>query len=195
MSRTLLPACATLLLVVACAANPWAVDRFEAPEADVAGKRSFAWRDGEVGAPLIKQPAIAADTQARMRTAITDGLKLKGYVETADATAADMVVSFQVSGARRFVASDERRIGAPTPNDVLTPGGMPPLPASELPPEKSIREGTVVVFAEDPRSGRLVWRGLVNAEIRVSSIDRTVDQVIDMGRHITQDFPARRTTP
>jgi hypothetical protein len=195
MIQRLLPALAALALVAACGANPWAVDSYEAPEADVAGKRTFVWKAGDVGAPLIKQPQDAADTEIRMRAAVTEELARKGYVETNDAAGADMTVSFQVSGARRFVASDERRIGAPSPNELLTPGNVPPLPASELPREKSVREGTVVVFAEDPASGRLMWRGLVNAEIRVSSLDRTVNQVIDMGRHIAQGFPARRTGP
>lgn len=194
MIRSLLPAFAALMLLGACAVNPWTVDSYEAPEADVAGKRTFVWRNGEVGAPLIKRPAVAADTQARLREAITHELTLKGYVETTDAAAADMVVSFQVSGARRFEPSDQRRIGAPSPNEVLTPGNVRPPPASEVPREVSVREGNVMVFAEHPSSGQLMWRGLVSAEIRTSSLERTVDKVIDAGRHIAQGFPARRTT-
>jgi len=184
-----------LALVAACGGNPWVVDSYQAPEADVAARRSFAWRAGEVGAPLIKRPQAAADAQARMRAVIAQELLQKGYVEAANPAAADMTVSFQVTGARRFVENDQRRIGAPSPNEVLTPGGVPPPPASELPREKSVRDGTVVVFAEDPASGRLMWRGLVNAEIRVSSLDKTVDQVVDMARHIAQGFPARRAAP
>ncbi len=194
MIRSPLPALAVLVLLTACAVNPWTVDSFEAPEADVAGKRTFVWRDGEVGAPLIKRPAVAADTQARLREAITHELKLKGYVETTDAAAADMIVSFQVSGSRRFEPSDQRRIGAPSPNEVLTPGNVRPPPASEVPREVSVRQGNVMVFAEHPGSGQLMWRGLVSAEIRTSSLERTVDKVIDAGRHIAQGFPARRTT-
>jgi Domain of unknown function (DUF4136) len=195
MIRSPLPALAALALLAACAVNPWTVDSFEAPEADVAGKRTFIWRDGEVGAPLIKRPAVAADTQARLRAAITHELTAKGYVETTDAAAADMVVSFQVSGSRRFEPSDQRRIGAPSPNEVLTPGNVRPPPASEVPREVSVRTGNVMVFAENPGSGQLMWRGMVSAEIRTSSLERTVDKVIDAGRHITQGFPARRTTP
>ena len=195
MIRSPLPALAALALLAACTVNPWTVDSFEAPEADVAGKRTFVWRDGEVGAPLIKRPAVAADTQARLRVAITHELTHKGYVETTDAAAADMVVSFQVSGSRRFEPSDQRRIGAPSPNEVLTPGNVRPPPASEVPREVSVRQGTVMVFAENPGSGQLMWRGVVSAEIRTSSIERTVDKVIDVGRHIAQGFPARRTTP
>lgn len=194
MIRSPLPALAALVLLTACTINPWTVDSYEAPEADVAGKSTFVWRDGEVGAPLIKRPAVAADTQARLRTAITHELKLKGYVETTDAAAADMVVSFQVSGSRRFEPADQRRIGAPSPNEVLTPGNVRPPPASEVPREVSVRQGNVMVFAEHPGTGQLMWRGMVSAEIRTSSLERTVDKVIDAGRHIAQGFPARRTT-
>jgi len=194
MIRSPLPALAALALLAACASSPWTVDSYEAPEADVAGKRSFAWRDGEVGAPLVKRPAVAADTQARLRAAITHELTLKGYVETADVATADMVVSFQVSGSRRFEPSDQRRVGAPSPNEVLTPGNVRPPPASELPREVSVREGNVMVFAEHPGSGQLLWRGVVNAEIRTSSLERAVDKVIDAGRYIAQGFPARRAT-
>jgi len=194
MIRSPVPTLVALALLAACASNPWTVDIFEAPEANVAGRKSFVWRDGEVGAPLIKRPAVAADTRARLRAAITHELTLKGYVETTDAAAADMVVSFQVSGSRRFESADQRRIGAPSPNEVLTPGNVRPPPASEVPREVSVRQGNVMVFAEHPGSGQLIWRGVVSAEIRTSSLERTVDKVIDAGRHIAQGFPARRTT-
>jgi len=77
MIHRLLPAFAALVLVAACGANPWAVDSFEAPEADVAGKRTFAWRTGDVGAPLIKDPQVAADVETRMRAAITRNLRTR----------------------------------------------------------------------------------------------------------------------
>lgn len=187
-------AVAALALAAACA-NTWTLDLYEAPEADVGGKRSFVWKDGEIGSPLISKPEVATSTAARMRTVVTSELLRKGYVETTDTAGADMVVSFQITGARRFVESDERRVGAPSPNELLTPGSVPPRPASELPPEKSVREGTVVIFAEQPASGRLMWRGLVNAEIRVSSTDATVNQVLDMAHRIAEGFPARRGAP
>ena len=191
MNAKLLPACAALALLGACA-TPWDVDRYEAPEADVAGRATYAWRTGEVGAPLVRNPELVADTEARMRALITAELKQKGYREVTSPAAADMVISFQASGARRYVEADERRIGAPSPNELLTPGGVPPRPASELPGEKSVRQGSVIVFAEDPSSSRILWRGLISTEIRSSSRDRTVEQVLDMGRHIAQEFPARR---
>mgnify|MGYP003440090801 FL=1 len=48
------------------------------------------------------------------------------------------------------------------------------------------------MFVEDPATSTLVWRGLVNAELRLDSLDGVVRQVTDMARHIMQQFPARR---
>jgi len=187
-------ALATLALLAACA-NPWTLDLFEAPEADVGSKRSFLWREGEIGAPLMSGPRDSTDMATRVRAVITSELLRKGYVETTDAADANMVVSFQATGTRRLLEPERQRIGAPSPNELLTPGSVPPRPASELPPERTVREGTVVVFAEDPASGRLLWRGLVNAEIRVSSTEAAINQVVDMARHIAESFPARRAAP
>ena len=187
-------ALATLALLAACA-NPWTLDLFEAPEADVGSKRSFLWREGEIGAPLMSGPRDSTDMATRLRAVITSELLRKGYVETTDAADANMVVSFQATGTRRLLEPERQRIGAPSPNELLTPGSVPPRPASELPPERTVREGTVVVFAEDPASGRLLWRGLVNAEIRVSSTEAAINQVVDMARHIAESFPARRAAP
>jgi hypothetical protein len=70
-------------------------------------------------------------------------------------------------------------------------GGMPQPPASELPRVQTIREGTVTVLAEDPASGKLVWRGSVSAEGRVSSNEAALRQIADVARHIAREFPAR----
>jgi hypothetical protein len=181
-----------LVLLAACAGNPWTVDTFEAPEGDVAGKSTFFYRPGDVAAQLARQPEIATRTETQVRAVIVGELQRKGYVEVSDAAGADMVVTYQASGMRRFVESEQQRIGAPSPNQVLTPGSMPRRPASELPPERSVREVSLVVFVEDPATSTLVWRGLVNAELRLDSLEGVVRQVTDMARHIMQQFPVRR---
>jgi hypothetical protein len=60
------------------------------------------------------------------------------------------------------------------------------------PREQSVREGSVIVYADDPSSGRLIWRGVVTAQTRVGSTEDAVRTVADMARHITQEFPARQ---
>jgi len=73
-------ALAALALLAACAGNPWTVDRFEAPEADVAGKKTFVYKPGEVAAQLARQPELAARTEAQVRQVIVGELQRKGYV-------------------------------------------------------------------------------------------------------------------
>jgi len=177
-----------LVLVSGCAST-WDVDTFEAPEANFAARRSFAWKEGELGTPLAKRPEGASSLESSIRAVVTEELRKKGYVEVPSANGADMIVSFQVAGSRKFVNVDDRRIGAPSPNEVLMPSNIPPPPASELPREQLIREGNIVVFAEDPSSGRLIWRGLVSVESRTSSKEGAIRQATDIARHITQKFP------
>jgi len=186
-------AVASVALLGACAVPP-VVETFAAPEVDFAGRTSFAWKGGQFALPENARPDVAASATARIREAVVAELVRKGYVETADAAAADMLVGFQVSAVRRTVMP-EARVGAPLPSEVLTVGGQPTPAASELPRERTVREGTVVVFIEDSASGRVAWRGLVNVEGRVSSNEAAIRQVTDIARHITQQFPSRRAVP
>jgi Domain of unknown function (DUF4136) len=183
---------ATLVLLVLASgcASTWDVDTFEAPEANFAVRHSFAWKEGELGTPLAKRPEGANSLESSIRAAVTEELRRKGYVEVPSASGADMIVSYQVAGSRKFVNVDNRRVGAPSPNEVLMPSNIPPPPASELPREQLIREGNIVVFAEDPSSGRLIWRGLVSVESRTESKQGAIRQTTDIARHITQKFPA-----
>lgn len=187
-------ACACLVVVAGCATQ-WDVDSFAAPEADLPGKATFAWKAGASSTPTVSQPEVAAAMEARVRGAVTTEFVRKGFTEVTDPQRADMLVSFQVAGTRRFVVSDERRIGAPSPNEVLTASGMPVPPASDLPREQSVREGSVILFVDDAASGRVVWRGLVEVETRVTSNEAGIRMITDIARHIASEFPARRATP
>jgi hypothetical protein len=181
--------------ILAGCATTWDVDRFEAADADLAGRRSFAWKGGEVGTPTGVSSGIARETDVHVRQAIVTELVRKGYVEVPDAKAADMLVSYQITGSQRFETEKDQRIGAPSPNEVLTPGNAPLPPASLPPREVSIREGSVIMFVEDSASGQLVWRGLITTETRVSSRESALHLAADMARRIAQDFPNRRAAP
>jgi hypothetical protein len=183
------------LAVVAGCATTWDVDSFEAPESDIAARRSFAWKPGELGSASGVQPKLVKATESGVRGVVTSGLTRKGYVEAATGAAADMIVTYQVAGTQRFVLSDERRIGAPSPTEVLSPSGPPLPPASDLPREQSVRDGSVIVFVEDPASGRLIWRGRIQAEVRVDSAEAGVRMLEEMTRRIMEEFPARRAKP
>jgi len=185
----------TLLLTAAGCATTREVDRFEAADADIAGKRTFAWMGGECCMPTTPSAEIESGVAEHVRQAVVEELMRKGYVEVSDPAAADMHVSYQVAGTQRFVAAEDQRVGAPSPNEVLTPGNAPLPPASLPPQEMRVREGSVIVFVEDPESGRLIWRGLLSDETRVSTPEGAVHQLTELARQVAREFPARRTGP
>jgi hypothetical protein len=183
-------AVAGLALATGCASR-WTVDRFEAPEANVAARRSFEWKPGELGTAAGVPASVRAATESRIRGVITGSLTDKGYAEVS--SGGDMTVTYQVAGSQRFVLSEDQRVGAPSPTEVLTPSGPDLPPMSELPREQKVREGSVIVFVEDPSSGRLIWRGLIQTETRVGSREAGLRMIEDMARQIIAEFPARRT--
>ena len=182
-------AIAAVTLIAGCVAQ-WTVDRYEAPEANLAARRTYFLKGGDLGSPTALDHDVASRLDAAMRSTITTELGRKGYVEAAAATA-DLVVSYQIAGSRKFVTPDERRIGAPDPNTVLSPSEVQPAPLSTLPREQAIRDGSVIVFVDDPASGKLIWRGLVASETRVGSTEDLVRLIEGMTRSILGEFPAR----
>ena len=184
----------TLSLLAGCAAH-WDVDSFEAPESNVAAHRTFYWKGGEFGSPRELDPNMVASATTAVRNAVTAELTRKGYAEVSTATGADMLVSFQVAGSQRFVVSDERRIGAPSATTVLSPSAVQPPPASTVPREMRVRDGSVIVFIEDGASGRLIWRGTVTAETRSGSTEQAVRLLAQMAHEIAKEVPARAGAP
>ena len=192
--RMALVVLATVTLLAGCATH-WDVDSFEAPEGNVAAKRTFYWKGGEFSTPSnTPNPELVASATAAMRHAVTTELARKGYAEVSSATGADMHVSFQVAGSQRFVVSDERRIGAPSATTVLSPSAIQPPPASAVPREMRVRDGSVIVFIEDGASGRLIWRGSVTAETRSGSTEQAVRLLSQMAHEIAFAVPAHAGT-
>jgi Domain of unknown function (DUF4136) len=183
-----------LVLLAGCATH-WDVDSYEAPDGNVAARHTYFWRGGDFGTPGTLDPAVVASTSAQLRGVVTAELNRKGFKEVDTAAAADMIVSFQVAGTQRFVVSDERRIGAPSATTVLRPSEIQPPPASAVPRERRVREGSVLVFLEDRASGRLIWRGAVTAETRSGSTEQGVRVLTQMAREIALEVPARAGTP
>jgi hypothetical protein len=183
-----------LAVIAAGCAAPLEIESFSAPEADLPGKKTFVWKGGAFNTPAAMPAEVAAVVEPRVRQAVVEELVRKGFVEVSERAAADMLVSVQVSGSRRFVLSEEARVGAPSPTSVLTASGMPLPPASDLPRETTVREGSVVLFVEDPATERIIWRGLTSDESRVTSREAGIRKVVDMTRRVAREFPARRTT-
>jgi hypothetical protein len=180
-----------LALLLSGCATPWTVDSYEAPEGNVASRQTWYWKGGDFGTPTSTDPQLIASATARMREVVTTELNHKGFKEVDSAEAADMQVSFQVAGTQRFELADTGRVGAPSANQVLRPGGFQPPPASALPREMSIRDGTVLLYIEDRATGRLIWRGMVTAETRIGSPEHGLRVLAQKTQSIARQVPAR----
>jgi len=181
LGATLLAACSTT----------WDIDRYEAPEADFPTRHRYAWKAGQFSTPVEQPAANVAEIDRAVRAAVEQELARKGYVLASDAGTADMVVSFQISGYKRFVLSDERRIGAPSATQVLTPSGSAQLPpTSVVPREQTVGDGSMLVFVDDPRTGRLIWRGVITAQTRVRSPEAGARLAAEMASAIAHEIPA-----
>jgi hypothetical protein len=184
---------ATLALLAACASR-WDVDSYAAPDGNVAAKQTFYFGGGDFGNPASIDPTVVATATSQIRAVVVAELVRKGFTQVDSAEGADMVVTFQVAGTQRFVPSDARRIGAPSPTGVLMPGATQPPPASYVPREIRVRDGSVLVFIDDRASGRLLWRGSVSAETRSGSPEQGVRLITEMARDIARQVPARAGT-
>jgi hypothetical protein len=184
-----------LALTAACASSTWTVDHYETSGADLAGKSTFAWLGGELGSVQAVSPSVAAATDQHIRDTVVAGLVRKGYTQVPDAGTADMLVSYQIVGTRKYVTTERPRFGAPLPDDVLMQSNTPPPAASELPREQRFTDGSVIVFVDEPGTERLLWRGMVTAETRVGSKEAGIHTAAEMARDIVDTFPQRRTGP
>lgn len=193
MHRSTWIALVATLALGACAI-PAVVDSFTAPEANLPAMKTYAWKPGDFTLPQFPEPGLAATADQQLRSAIEAELARLGYQRIEDAGAADFLVGVNVAGQRRLVVEERPRVGAPSPNQVLSPSG-PPLPAaSEMPRTQSVRDGTVTVFAHDRATDTLLWRGTVEAEGKVGSNRTMVRKAVQFARDIVRQFP-ERTTP
>jgi hypothetical protein len=177
--------------VAACAVH-WNVETYAVPGADVDSRQTYYWKGGEFHAAAQLDAATVAQAEGLIRAAVVEELARKGYREVSSADAADLVASFQVSGMRRFVVEEPPRIGAPSPNTVLSPSEVQPPPASTVPREVPVREGSLIVFLDDPKLEKLAWRGEVADQIRAGSPEQLARILAQMAREIAKAVPARR---
>ena len=179
----------TLALLSACATSPWTVESYAAPEGKVAARDPFFIKGGEIATPTTVESGLEQQLHADVREAIRTELAKKGYSEAKDLASAQLVVSYQIAGSNRSVMMDAPRVGAPSPNTVLSPSAVQPPPLSAVPRERQVRTNTVIVFIDDPASDRLLWRGSITAETRVGSPQDGLRVIADMVRHIVQQLP------
>jgi hypothetical protein len=49
----------------------------------------------------------------------------------------------------------------------------------------------MIVFVDDPASGKLIWRGVISIESRVRSPEAGARMAADMAREIVRSMPGR----
>jgi hypothetical protein len=165
------------------------VDTYKAPQGNLAAKQSFYWKGGDFATAAQLDPAAIALAESQVRDAVVGELTRRGYVQKTQAEGAQLAVGFQVSGVRRFETLDPPRVGAPSPNQVLTPGQIRPPPASTVAREITIREGSVVVSITDATSNELLWRGETSTETRARTSEQAARTVAQMARQIATQVP------
>ena len=188
--RTVLCASLLALVVTGCAIH-WDVESFESPGAGLASKKTFFWKGGDFATAAAIDKAVLQAAESHVRSAVVEELTRKGYSEAGTAAGADMAVSYQVSGVRKFVTVDSGRVGAPSATTVMSPGEIQPPPASSVEREVAVRDASVILFIDEPASGRLLWRGEVASETRSSSAEQAGRVIAQMAREIAKDVPAR----
>jgi len=186
---------AALLALAAGCSTTWQVDSYQAPGSDLSARRTFAWKGGELGTVTEVSPSAVAATDQHMRQVIVAGLVKKGYQEVADQKSAQMLVTYQVAGTRKYETSESPRFNAPSPDDVLMTSNPQPPAASELPRERRVTQGSVIVFVDDPATGRIIWRGAIDDETRTSSSEEAIHTAAEMASAIVESFPAHNASP
>jgi hypothetical protein len=190
MKRSALALLVMGVAVAGCAVH-WDVDSYESPGANLGQRHTFFWKGGDLATAAMIKESLAASSEAQIREAVSSELRKKGYTEVAAPQGADMVVSYQVAGIKRFVAADTPRVGAPSPNTVLSPSEIQPPPMSSVPREVQVRDGSVTVFLDDGASGKLLWRGEVSTELRAGSAEAAARNIAQMTREIAKEIPGK----
>jgi hypothetical protein len=165
------------------------VETFKKPDGDLTARQGFYWKGGDFATAAQLDPGAITLAETQVRNAVVAELTRRGYVEKPQSAGAELAVAFQVSGVRRFETLETPRVGAPSPNQVLTPGQIRPPPASTVPREITVREGSVVLTITDAASNELLWRGETSTETRARNYEQAARTIAQMARQIAMQVP------
>ena len=174
----------------ACVSGGARVETTEVEGANLAARDSFAWQ----GPRLVSQGVEASEEQVRqfdasIESGVVKALQDKGYRQ-ASPDSADFLVTYQFIVSGRTVEtrrdptppSVSGSVGAGDPLDIVREAQAPETTMATT-------EGSLLVFATERESGRILWRGV--ADETVVSVGRAVREIPRVVRKMMDDFPAR----
>ncbi len=174
-------------VVIACE-SPIRVSTDTNPAADFSAYASYAWISPEPLIPQVKGvtegPPLSPIDDSRIRAAVAAELKAKGWRETDDREAADLIVSYGLG-------TEERTEIIETPNvgfyGSYRYGGW--YGGSSV-RSQQITEGTLTLEFFDRRTKQAAWVGWASKRLSRSSSENRNEAISTAIQKILQGFPA-----
>lgn len=168
-------------VVTGCASAPPKPQSMLDPQANFGAYRTFALPEAGGGA----QGQTVSIVDGYIRTAITNEMKRKGYVEAAPGEKADLRVEYEAAKAEKL-KNNPFRIGVGVGGYGSHGGGSVGVGSSSV---KNVTEGSLVIHVIDTARSAESWRSGVTREIGKGNIQQqTVDTAV---AEAFEDFPAR----
>jgi hypothetical protein len=176
------------LLGAAACASPIKTLHDSDPDADFARYRSFAWLHQdrqEQGSAGLRSPYISALDDRRVRDAVDDDLRAKGYRKESSVDEADLVVTYKVGREEKV----QVRPSAGSSTVYTSRYGHGPWYGTSSVSVSTYTEGTLIIEFFDRSTRQGVWVGyaikrLSRNDDRESLIKRAVGAILE-------SFPAR----
>ncbi len=154
------------------------VDSEFAPNASLEGMERYAWLEHPTEAGYLR--AQSRFMEARIFTAVDSAMAAKGYRKVEEASAADFLVVYQVTGSSGIQAGDTYgTLGYSTPRDqILWPVG----------PSVPYTKGTLIIDIASPDM-ELLWRGSASGSLEVPNQGELAKAVYQSAARIIGRLP------
>jgi len=173
-------------LIAGCASAPTPSQSVLDADADFSAYRTYTWH-WLAGAD--DSDATMSLMDARIRSAIADEMRQKGYVEAPAGDDADLKIDYEAASAEKL-KNNPFRIGIGI-GSYGSHGGA--SVGTSTPSVRNVTEGSLVVHVIDTARNSEVWRSRISRELEKGNVDPEV--VRSIVAEVFTDFPARAAAP